>query len=161
MKHRTSGYYEVLQRQADEYLAKSGKETVTTRELAAWAIRTGRWEAPPDVIIHACQEDYAKALREQYIEDEHGRPVRAKHSARIKKGNEQRYLWADIRRVRRQHMEIAFQQRRQQIVGDCRQLKRDADYYNSLHSGALSIQLVFDFTEDVEEGEYSSEFQMA
>ena len=29
-------------------------------------------------------------------------------------------LWADVRTAPKRHMEIAFQQRRQQIVGDCR-----------------------------------------
>ena len=48
-------------------------------------------------------------------------------------------------------MQIAFQQRRQQIVGDCRQLKADVDGYNENYNDALRVQIVFDFTEDVEE----------
>lgn len=52
-------------------------------------------------------------------------------------------------------MEIAFQQRRQQIVGDCRQLKRDVDYFNEAHPIEPPIQMMFDFTEDVDEGEFT------
>ena len=161
MKPWRSSYYKEMQKLADRYLADTGKDVATTKEFAVWAIQSGNWDPPRDLILHACQEDFAKALREQYIEDDHGKPVRAKHSARVKKDGEQLYLWADIRRAPRGHMEIAFQQRRQQIVGDCRQLKRDVDYYNSRPGEAEPIQLVFDFTEDVEEGEYSSEFQVA
>ena len=58
-------------------------------------------------------------------------------------------------RYPRKHMEIAFQQRRQQIVGDCGQLKRDVDYFNETHPNTAPIQMVFDFTEDVEEGEFA------
>jgi len=152
---KTNHYYEELQKQADEYFAQTNSETATTKEIALWAIRNGKWEAPPDLVLRQCREDFAKALREQYLEDVDGRPVRVKHVARIQSGDEQLYLWADIRRAPRKHMEIAFQQRRQQIVGDCRQLKRDADYYNNAHSIELAIQLVFDFTEDVKEGEFS------
>jgi hypothetical protein len=36
-------------------------------------------------------------------------------------------------------MEIAFQQRRQQILGDCRQLKTDVDSYNdNYNSGSAA-----------------------
>ena len=159
MKSKTSSYYEKLQRLADRYLSESGQEVATASEIAVWAIQSQEWEAPRDLILRACREDFAKALREQYIADENGNPVRAKHSARIRKNGEQQYLWADIRRPPKRHMQIAFQQRREQIVGDCRQLKRDVDYYNGLNPGDAAIQLVFDFTEDVEEGQYSSAFQ--
>lgn len=154
--HTTSHYSETLQKLADEYFAQAGAPTATTMEIAVWAIRSGKWEAPSDLVLKKCREDFAKALREQYIEDANGRPVRAKHVARIKRGDEQLHLWADIRRAPREHMETAFQQRRQQIVGDCRQLKRDVDYYNLAHPVEPEIQLVFDFTEDIEEGEFAA-----
>jgi hypothetical protein len=48
-------------------------------------------------------------------------------------------------------MEIAFQQRRQQIVGDCRQLKADINSYNDNRSPDRPIQMSFDFTWDIEE----------
>lgn len=155
----TSGYYEQLQHLADQYFDETGQKLATTKEIAVWAIRTKRWDAPADLVLKQCREDFAKALREQYIQDEQGRPVRAKHVARIKRDGEQLHLWSDIRYAPRKHMEIAFQQRRQQIVGDCRQLKRDVDYYNTRHRQEAEIQLVFDFTEDVEEGMFSRQLQ--
>lgn len=50
-------------------------------------------------------------------------------------------------------MEKAFAQRRKQIVGDCLQLKTDVDVYNDKHSEQAPIQVVLDFTTDVEEAE--------
>jgi hypothetical protein len=92
-------------------------------------------------------EQLSRAMREEYIVDEQGRTVRAKHAARYK----QSVLWEDIRTAPREHMEIAFQQRRQQIVGDCRQLKTDADSFNDNSNPGLPIQMVFDFTDDLAE----------
>ena len=155
MVSKSSGYFERLQRWADEYFEAHEQGPATTRDLAVWAIRSKRWEAPEDIVIRKCQEDFAKALREQYIPDGRGRPVRAKHVARVSEGHEQLYLWSDIRFAPRKHMEIAFQQRRQQIVGDCRQLKRDVDYFNEVYPIEPPIQMMFDFTEDVEEGEFA------
>jgi hypothetical protein len=49
-------------------------------------------------------------------------------------------------------MELAFQQRRQRIVGDCRQLKIDIDSYNANYNASGEpIQIVLDFTDDVTE----------
>ena len=56
-----------------------------------------------------------------------------------------------MRTASREHMEIAFQQRRQQIVGDCRQLKADLDSYNDNYNSGESLQMVFDFTNDLAE----------
>jgi len=42
-------------------------------------------------------------------------------------------------------------QRREQIVGDCLQLKIDVDAYNALNNEQPDIQLELDFTFDVEE----------
>jgi hypothetical protein len=48
-------------------------------------------------------------------------------------------------------MRIAFQQRRKQIVGDCRQLKNDVDSFNENVNPGPPIQLVLDFTQDIAE----------
>ena len=69
----------------------------------------------------------------------------------VEKDGKQSAFWADMRKAPREHMEIAFQQRRQQIVGDCRQLKWDTDSYNQNHNTGTPIQMVFDFTLDLEE----------
>ena len=64
---------------------------------------------------------------------------------------EQIPLWADMRTATREHMEVAFQQRRRGIVGDCKQLKNDVDSYNDNFNSEAAIQIIFDFTDDLEE----------
>ncbi|TWU13163.1 hypothetical protein CA54_19890 [Symmachiella macrocystis] len=156
-KRLATPYHEKLQSYADEYIKETGNVAISTKDLAVWAIKTDRWEPPPDLVVRICREDFAKALREQSITDKHGHPVRANHVARITKAGKQLHLWSDIRRAPRRHMEIAFTQRREQIVGDCRQLKRDLDYYNDIHPGQKPIQKCFDFRDDVVEGDFPDE----
>lgn len=158
MSKSKSTYNEMLQKLADKYFDESGKATATAKEIAVWAINEGHWDPPSNLVLSKAREDFSRALREQYISNDQGQPVRAKHVARITKGPESQYLWGDIRTAKRKHMETAFRQRREQIVGDCRQLKRDVDYYNSEHTQQKKIQLVFDFTDDIEEGEQSTEY---
>lgn len=52
-----------------------------------------------------------------------------------------------------EHMELAFHQRRNQIVGGCVQLKKDVDSYNDNNTDGAVIQKEFDFTEDIRERE--------
>lgn len=148
-------FNEVLQKHKDEYFAETGKALTTTRELAVWAIKTGRWEPPPDLVIRKCREDYARALREEYITDSSGQPVRVNQAARRKIGESQGTFWGDIRTIPRKHMETASAQRREQIVGECRQLDRDERYYNEHHSDESPLQTYFNFVDDVYEGRFS------
>lgn len=80
-------------------------------------------------------------MREEYITDRRGRRVRAKHPVRTRRGGEQITLWDDIRTAARPHMEMAFQQRRNQIVGECRQLKTDVDSSLLLRPGRNPFNL--------------------
>ncbi len=48
-------------------------------------------------------------------------------------------------------MQVSFQQRRQGIVGDCRQFKTDVDSYNDANPAEEPVQIVFDFTMDLAE----------
>jgi len=75
------------------------------------------------------------------------------HAVRSKKGDKTMSLWADMHDVRapRDHFVRSFAQRRQQIVGDCFQLKTDVDVYNAKDPAQEPIQVPLDFTLDVEE----------
>lgn len=92
-------------------------------------------------------------MREEYFVDPRGRTVRAKHAARVVQNGEQLVLWEDLLTASPKHIEIAFQQRRQQVVGDCWQLKNDVDSYNDNTNPGPPIQMVFDFTPDLAEWE--------
>ncbi len=72
-------------------------------------------------------------------------------------GRGQRTLWAEIRTASHAHVEIAFKQRRRQIVGGCWQLRSDVDSYNDNNVDEAAIQMVLDFTEDMEEFELGSD----
>jgi hypothetical protein len=102
-------------------------------------------------MIDQCADQMSRAMREEYVTDPQGRTVRAKHAARQRRNGKQLTLWADIRTASREHMAMAFQQRRQQIVGDCRQLAIDVESYNENRNPSEPIQMVFDFTLDLEE----------
>ncbi len=144
-------YSEFMQQIADDFFAATGNWRATSSDIAAWAIKQGLWQPPESLALKVCARDIAHALREEYITDDKGRSVRAKHAARMIEGSEQGTFWADIRTAPHEHIELAFQQRRKQIVGDCRQLKLDQDYYNAKHPERPHIQLCFNFEEDLEE----------
>ena len=58
-------------------------------------------------------------------------------------------LWSDMPTATREHMTLGFQQRRQRIVGDCKQLKIDVDSYNDdYNASGEPIQIILDFTDD-------------
>jgi hypothetical protein len=50
-------------------------------------------------------------------------------------------------------MQQSIQQRREAIADDCWQLKQDLDSYNEYHNPAEPLQVLLDFSEDVEERE--------
>lgn len=146
-------YREQLQHIVDDYRQNSQPWPATAHEMAIWAIETGKWQPQRSAMLRKCTEELSDAMREEYITDLQGRRVRSKHVARYSEGNGQIPLWADIRTATREHMEIAFQQRRQQILGDCRQLKNDVGSYNDNYNSGQPLQMVFDFTDDLAEDE--------
>ncbi len=142
-------YGDQLRAIANQYF-EGADGPATARKIAAWAIQNNLWRPQPADLIGQCADQLARAMREEYITDPQGRTVRAKHAARITEGSEQLTLWADIQTASREHMSIAFQQRRNQILGECIQLKRDVDSFND-NRAPVPIQMSFNFTYDLEE----------
>lgn len=153
-----STYNERLQKIVHDYQKSGERWPASAKEIAAWAIRQGLWVPNPSSIVATCADHIATALREEYITDPQGRRVRAKHVARVLEHGKQIPLWEDIRTASREHMQLAFQQRRQQIVGDCRQLKMDVDSYNQNANSGEPIQMIFDFTLDLAEIEAAAAY---
>ena len=144
-------YKEQLQRIVAEYRGAGQPWPATSHEMAVWAIGERKWQPQHSAMIRRCAEELSGAMREEYFTDPQGRRVRAKHVARFGKGAFQIPLWEDMRCASHEHMEIAFQGRRQQILGDCRQLKTDVDSFNENYTEAQPIQMIFDFTDDLAE----------
>lgn len=142
---------EQLQAIVGQYQNAGLKWPATMREVAEWAIKTGKWVPHPSAIVSQCAEELSGAMRDEYVRDGQGRKVRTKHAATYQHGPEQSVLWDDIRTASHEHMARAFQQRRKQILGDCKQLKNDVDSYNENRLPTMPIQVVFDFTVDLEE----------
>lgn len=127
------------------------REPFDTHEVARWLITKGLWQPQKDLAVQKCAEEISTALREVYITAQDGTRVRVYHARRINKDGRQQTLWANMFDAPRGHIEIALQQRREQVLGDCRQLKYDVDYYNQSHPTQPAIQISFDFGEDLAE----------
>jgi hypothetical protein len=147
---------EQLQQLVSRYKAAGEPWPATAHQIAEWAVQSKRWTPQHYTIIAQFADQISRAMREEYITDLQGRRVRAKHVARILRNGKQMALWVGIDDAtpdHHKHMRIAFQQRRQQIVGDCQQLKTDVDSYNENNNPGGRISMVFDFTSDLEEAE--------
>lgn len=64
-------------------------------------------------------------------------------------------MWGNMEFAPRAHMEMSFTQRREQIVGDCHQLKVDVDAFNAIKLNGDQYELILDFTDDVAERDLS------
>jgi hypothetical protein len=150
-----AGHKEQLQKFFKMYEQETGDSsvTITAHDVAAWAIRKGLWEPRKVDFVNQLADELAKAWREEYRTDKYGRRYRAKHARKERSDGRNLTLWADIDddSAPRSHFEGAFAQRRQQIVGDCLQLKTDVDVYNDRNKHVEPIQIILDFTQDVEE----------
>lgn len=122
-------------------------------EVAEWAYRKGLHKPSMQTVVNAIAADISQILREEYRTSANGQRYRAKHAVRFKKGDRTLSLWADMddEKAPRDHFVRSFAQRRQQIVGDCFQLKTDVDVYNGKYPVQQPIQVPLDFTLDVEE----------
>src|SRR5574341_722629 len=144
-------YNEQLQRVWHDYEKKHARAPSTPRDVVGWGVANGSLVAPKFDPLAQLAEDMARALREEYRTDRTGRRYRVNHAVRITRDGVQTTLWAEMATAPREHMFKAFAQRRNQIVGDCLQLKTDVDAFNSIHAEDEPIQMVLDFTQDVEE----------
>jgi len=144
-------YKESLQSLFQRYCEETGRTgPLDPNDVAGWAISNKLWQPRPRDTANILAKDLADAWREEYRTDRLGRRYRAKHAVRGF-GPKQPTLWADMETAQRSHMERAFSQRRHQIVGDCLQLKTDADVYNDRHPEQESLTIPLDFTDDVAE----------
>jgi hypothetical protein len=147
-----SSYNDQLLDIVEQYRRAGNAWPATKRQIARWAIDNGLWHPHASALLDQFARELGRAMREEFFTDPQGRSVRAKHVARIKsEGGKQESFWGDMRDGSKPFMEIALQQRRQQIVGDCSQLKIDMDSFNQNYNSEEPIELEFDFTKDVQE----------
>lgn len=143
------------QRIVEQYRESGQSWPASSTDIARWAIEKKLWQIHPGAVVRQCADQIAYAMREEFMTDPQGRRVRVKHAAPYPRNGRQYLLWDDMRTASHKHMQMAFQQRRQQIVMDCHQLKLDTDSYNENYNDGRPIQMVFDFRRDLEEMELS------
>ena len=149
-------YNEQMQMDVKEYRTSGQPWPATAATIARWMIKTGRWKQHGAALVRLCARDIAKAMRDEYYTDPQGRRVRLNHAARMKGrgADETGMLWDDIRTAPRKFMEIAFGQRRLQIVGDCKQLSTDVDSYNENGPKGPELRMLWDFTDEIQVHRY-------
>ncbi len=124
----------------------------SARQAAEWAVSEGLLDLPEIDPYDVLAGEMAQALRSEIHTDEHGRRYRVNHAVRVTKSGVQHTFWGMLGYAPHSHMEKAFFQRREQVIGDLVQLKTDIEVYNDLNVGKNPrIQLVLDFTDDVAE----------
>lgn len=141
-----------------EFERQHQREAFDLHEIYRWARQEGRWEPPADLAERRFVEEIAKDLREVYIDDGEGGRVRYYHAV-IKGRGRQMTLWANVFDSSREHLEQGFGQRRQQSLGDCRQLKSDIDFVNKRRFQEAPISMSFNFDEDLAEEEALKEMK--
>ncbi len=144
-------YSQQLQRVFAKFETTVSDNPSSLHDVCEWGFANGYLKPRPADVISQFAKDMAEALRQEYRTDRKGRRYRTKHAVRMTKNGHQTSLWADLDKAPYSHMQKAFSQRRRQIVGDCHQLRLDVDHYNDTSLSDKPIQLVLDFTDDVEE----------
>ena len=143
-----ASYAQQMQEIFKRYQAEVSPDPVDLKIVGAWATANNLWAPRPVDVLSRFATDMADALREEYRTDKSGRRYRAKLAVTV---GRQGSLWGDIDTSPRPHVVKNFGQRRRQVVGDCVQLRLDRDHYSASHPDEEQIEIVFDFTDDVEE----------
>jgi hypothetical protein len=143
---------EKLQQAWHRYDGDQEHQPTSARQAVEWGVAEGLLELPHIDPYDVLAGDMADALRAEIQVDDKGRRYRVNHAVRITKSGVQYTFWGALGFAPHSHMEKAFAQRRDQIVGDCVQLKTDVDVYNDMNRDKQpEIQLVLDFADDVAE----------
>jgi len=153
MGYRRPTKVEELQNLFHRFTSEHGHWPTSAREAVEWAVKNGLAQLPIIDPLDVLAGEMARALREEYETDEKGRKYRVNHAVRVTKNGVQQSFWSEMGFAPHEHMVKAFNQRREQVIGDCVQLKTDVDAYNDKHKNNM-IQLILDFTDDVAERQH-------
>jgi hypothetical protein len=142
---------ELDQRIWREYEETHDHAAASAREVVDWAVRERGLALPRVDPRDVLAERMSRHLREEYATDDKGRRYRKNHAIRVTKDGVQTTMWGIIGFAPHGHMQRAFTQRREQVIGDLVQLDIDVEVYNETVVKAKRIQLVLDFKDDVAE----------
>lgn len=134
------------------YREEVSSDPVDLKTVASWAIANRLWAPRPIDLSTSLANDLAQALREEKRTDKSGREYRANIPVRQRaKDGTSLFEWADIDDAPRLHVEKNVQQERRSVAGDCYALAMKVEHYNAAHPDEEPLQLILDFTDDVEE----------
>lgn len=151
---------EELQNLIQLYKSETGEKAIDMDLVADWAIRKGVSGPKPKTARELLAAQFAQAAREEHRRDpDTGWSYRANHALRGTKVDGRQYtLWVDIEEATRPQMHMSLTNRRQQMIGDGTQLKIDEKIWNARNPNEEPLQMIMDFTDDVEERLHSPGF---
>lgn len=143
-------FNEQLVKIVEDYRAEGNAWPPTREQIAEWAVANDKYQLTRGMAVRPCAEAVAKAMKLVHAKDHKGRSVRQYYAARMREDGQYVIRWDDWN-AERPFMEVATANRRNQILGGCRQLKDDVDSYNERICPYNPIQVEFNFTTDLEE----------
>ena len=145
-----STFNEQLVKIVEDYRAAGRPWPASAEQIAEWAVEQDRFQLTRGMAISQCKEKIARAMRLEHLKDRKGRSIRRYYAARLPENGQLVMKWDDLN-AERPFMEVSTANRRNQILGECHQLKNDVDSYNERRCPEEPIQVEFNFTVDLEE----------
>ncbi|MGC9966228.1 MAG: hypothetical protein ABSE08_12550 [Syntrophobacteraceae bacterium] len=135
------------------YKEQTGKTEVDYSEVAKFAHEKMKLKLPtPPSPLALLTKEFTQTAREELRHDpQTGEPYRANHHILVRQGSTQLHLWIDIDEATRKNMIKSLYFRREQMIGDGLQLTYDKDHWNRVHPDEQPIDIIMDFTEDIQE----------
>lgn len=165
MSFRPKSYGEQLRELVREYRAAGEPWPADSKQLASWMIKKKKWHPTRKNAIDLLAPQVSRAMAEDFFTDPQDRRVRRMHAVResveLDDGTHRQHsIWVEMDdpATSREQMQNAFQHRRGQVLGDCRQLKTDVDSYNDNNNPGPTVEMLWDFTDDLLEMEQSTEY---
>lgn len=154
---------EALQDIVNDYIADGQPWPAGKRDIAAWAVRKGRWNAQPKSLIDQCADELGEAMRAEMERDPQGRTVHAKHCAKIKEMDDngnlvQKTLWFDNQTRTTRLMRVSLLQWRNGILGECRQHRIEQESFNDNTSDGGHIDIPLNFEPDLLDSTQDTEY---
>lgn len=141
---------EQLLRIVEDYREAGEPWPATKQQIAEWAVSHARYQLTRGMAITQCAGKIGRVMGLEHIKDSKGRSVRKYYVAGIRESGQLVMKWDDYN-ADRPFMEVAAANRRNQILGQCWQLKNDFDSYNERKCPENPIRLDFNFNIDLEE----------
>lgn len=150
-------YSDALMDIIDQYRKANPGQPIRMQAVSEWAIAFGLWQPRRRKPTRELARQLARASRAKHITDPQGRSVRAMHAARHERVDENGnrifdVVWDHIFQMSRDHAEVSFEQRWQQVADEAKSLDRDMKSFNDNSPNAADepIQKTFDFTWELE-----------